>query len=100
MGVFEIASVGTSITPTLPLSHSDTEKRKSERGEEWEPAYLALVDRLLASPRYGERWARPWLDLARYGDSAGYQHDMDMPLWPYRVRYTLLQHEGRCAARQ
>lgn len=47
-------------------------------------AYEKIVDRLLASPRYGERWATPWLDLARYGDSAGYQHDVEMPLWPYR----------------
>ncbi len=47
-------------------------------------AYEKEVDRLLASERYGERWARPWLDLARYGDSAGYQHDMEMPLWLYR----------------
>jgi hypothetical protein len=33
------------------------------------------VDRLLASPHYGERWARPWLDLARYADSNGYEKD-------------------------
>jgi hypothetical protein len=47
-------------------------------------AINALVDDLLASPRFGEKWARHWLDLARYGDSAGYQHDDDMPLWLYR----------------
>jgi hypothetical protein len=49
-----------------------------------EAAIKSLVDRLLASPRFGEKWARHWLDLARYGDSAGYQHDDDMPLWLYR----------------
>ncbi|MFO0812237.1 MAG: PSD1 and planctomycete cytochrome C domain-containing protein [Gemmatales bacterium] len=38
-------------------------------------AYEALVDKLLASPHFGERWARHWLDLARYGDSDGYEHD-------------------------
>ena len=38
-------------------------------------AFEKVVDRLLASPHYGERWARPWLDLARYADSAGYQID-------------------------
>ena len=38
-------------------------------------AYERLVDRLLSSPRYGERWARPWLDLARYADTDGYIHD-------------------------
>lgn len=49
-----------------------------------ERAIESLVDRLLASPRFGEKWARHWLDFARYGDSAGYQHDDDMPLWLYR----------------
>ena len=38
-------------------------------------AYERLVDRLLASPHYGEKWARFWLDLARYGDSDGYERD-------------------------
>ena len=47
-------------------------------------AIATLVDSLLSSPRFGEKWARHWLDLARYGDSAGYQHDDDMPLWLYR----------------
>ncbi len=43
-----------------------------------------VVDRLLSSPRYGERWARPWLDLARYADSNGYQADQFRSVWPYR----------------
>jgi mono/diheme cytochrome c family protein len=48
-------------------------------------AYERLVDRLLASPRYGERWGRHWLDVARYADSAGYESDADRPAaWPYR----------------
>ena len=38
-------------------------------------AYEKVVDRLLASPHYGERWARPWLDLARYADTNGYEKD-------------------------
>ncbi len=42
-------------------------------------AYEALVDRLLASPRYGERWGRHWLDVARYADSGGYEGDIDRP---------------------
>ena len=49
-----------------------------------EPAYARAVDRLLASPSYGERWARPWLDLARYADSHGFQRDDLRDLWPYR----------------
>jgi hypothetical protein len=48
-------------------------------------AYEKQVDRLLASPRYGERWAALWLDLARYADSKGYEADRDRPgVWPYR----------------
>jgi hypothetical protein len=47
-------------------------------------AYERVVDRLLASPRYGERWARPWLDLARYADTGGYIHDRPRSMWPYR----------------
>ncbi|MFM7323134.1 MAG: DUF1553 domain-containing protein, partial [Armatimonadota bacterium] len=47
-------------------------------------AYAKVIDRLLASPRYGERMASPWLDLARYADSYGYQSDQLSPTWPYR----------------
>ena len=47
-------------------------------------AYARLVDRLLASPHYGERWARPWLDLARYADSQGYEKDLPRVMWKYR----------------
>ena len=48
-------------------------------------AYAALVDELLDSPHYGERWGRYWLDLARWGESHGYQHDIPRPYaWRYR----------------
>jgi hypothetical protein len=47
-------------------------------------AYGALVERLLASPHYGERWGRHWLDQARYADSNGYTIDGDRVMWPYR----------------
>ncbi|MBV8071693.1 MAG: DUF1553 domain-containing protein [Acidobacteriaceae bacterium] len=47
-------------------------------------AYEKVVDRLLASPHYGERWARPWLDLARYADSNGYEKDRRHIAWEYR----------------
>jgi hypothetical protein len=47
-------------------------------------AYERLVDRLLASPRYGERMAVPWLDLARYADSDGYEKDGHRQMWPFR----------------
>ena len=48
-------------------------------------AYELLVDELLGSPRYGERWARHWLDVVHYGDTHGYDKDKPRPnAWPYR----------------
>jgi len=47
-------------------------------------AYEHIVERLLASPRYGERWGRHWLDAARYADSDGYSHDAPRVMWQYR----------------
>jgi hypothetical protein len=48
-------------------------------------AYEKLVDRLLASPHYGERWARHWLDVVHYGETHGYDKDKPRPnAWPYR----------------
>jgi mono/diheme cytochrome c family protein len=47
-------------------------------------AYDRLVERLLASSHYGERWARPWLDLARYADTNGYEADRRRTMWKYR----------------
>jgi len=47
-------------------------------------AYEKVVDALLASPAYGERWAVYWLDLARYSDTHGYQDDLPRVMWPWR----------------
>ncbi|HRP04438.1 MAG TPA: PSD1 and planctomycete cytochrome C domain-containing protein [Opitutaceae bacterium] len=47
-------------------------------------AYERVVERLLASPRYGERWGRTWLDVARYSDSDGYSVDSPRQIWKYR----------------
>jgi len=52
--------------------------------DESEDAWEQVVDRLLASPRYGERMALVWLDAARYADSGGYQNDMRRSQWPWR----------------
>ncbi len=50
-----------------------------------DPAYEAVVDRLLASNHYGEAWAQHWLDLARFAETDGFEHDKDRPLaWKYR----------------
>jgi hypothetical protein len=47
-------------------------------------AYSTVVDRLLASPHFGERWAALWLDLARYSDTKGYEKDLHRNIWRYR----------------
>lgn len=47
-------------------------------------AYERLVERLLGSPHYGERWSRPWLDLARYADTNGFEADRRRMMWKYR----------------
>lgn len=65
----------------LPLSIDETEAFVNDDSPE---AYEKLVDRLLADPAYGERWARVWLDIARYADSMGYEKDNPRTIWPYR----------------
>ena len=63
-------------------------------------AYERLVDRLLASPRYGERWARHWLDLARYADTHGFDKDKVRPnAWRYRDYVIRAFNEDRPYAR-
>jgi cytochrome c553 len=57
-------------------------------------AYEKLVDRLLASPHYGEKWARPWLDVAHYADSDGYEKDLSRP-WAWRYRQWLIDALNR-----
>ena len=47
-------------------------------------AYAKAVDALLASPRFGEHWARMWLDIARHADTKGYEKDRGRTVWPYR----------------
>jgi len=65
----------------LPPSWNEVEAYVADRSTN---AYEKVVDRLLASPQYGEHMARGWLDLARYADSNGYQVDLARSIWPYR----------------
>jgi len=66
----------------FPLSVEEFEILSKDGSAE---AYENLVDRLLASPHFGERWGRHWLDLARYADSDGYEDDKFRPdAWRYR----------------
>ena len=75
------------------LDEADEKFTEARRGVEIDPsnllrkpeAFSTLVDQLLASPHYGERWARHWLDVARYADSDGQEGDADRPnAWQYR----------------
>ncbi|MGC3969453.1 MAG: DUF1553 domain-containing protein [Pirellulales bacterium] len=69
----------------LPPTAQEAEAFEEAYRRDGERVYVALVDRLLASPHFGERWARPWLDLARYADSRGYGSDpLRLNIWPYR----------------
>lgn len=67
----------TGVPPTLAQQQAFLNDRR-------EDAYEKLVDQLLASPAYGERMATPWLDLARYADTNGYEKDERRTIWPYR----------------
>jgi mono/diheme cytochrome c family protein len=60
------------------------EERETFLRDNSSDAYEKVVERLLASPHYGERWARHWLDQARYADSDGYSIDGARAMWPYR----------------
>lgn len=65
----------------LPPTREQVEQFVNDQSPD---AYEKLVDRLLESPRYGEHWARKWLDLARYADSQGYAQDELRTIWQYR----------------
>jgi hypothetical protein len=65
----------------LPPTIQEVEAALQDKDNNW---YEKLVDRLLASPRYGEHQARHWLDLARYGDTHGLHFDNERTLWMYR----------------
>ena len=66
----------------LPPSPEDVERFQRDTHPK---AYERLVDRLLSSPSYGERWARHWLDIVHYGETHGYDKDKPRPnAWPYR----------------
>lgn len=90
----------TGVPPTLAEIDAFVDDKAAD-------AYERVVDRLLASPRYGERLATPWLDAARYADSHGFQQDDERSMWRWRDwvieaynadmpfdRFTLLQTAG------
>ena len=66
----------------LPPSYDDVEAFAKDSSP---AAYERLIDKLLASPHYGERWGRFWLDIARYAETCGYERDQVKPdVWKYR----------------
>ena len=68
----------------LPPSPSEVEEFLRDADPQ---AYTKLVDRLLASPQYGEQWARHWLDLARYSDTKGYVYAREERFWVHASTY-------------
>ncbi len=72
--------VSLDITGLLP-SEKLAEKYLNDNSDK---AYSDLVDSLLASPHYGEKWTSMWLDLARYADTKGYERDDSRSIWKYR----------------
>jgi hypothetical protein len=70
----------TGLPPTIAEIDDFLERTKRDP----ETAYRGLVDRLLKSPHFGERWGRWWLDQARYADSNGYSIDAPRQIWKYR----------------
>jgi len=70
----------TGLPPTL----KEVDAQLADPDAPGSETYEQLVDRLLASPRHGERMAVDWLDLARYADTFGYQSDVYRPVWPWR----------------
>ena len=76
-----IRRVSVDLTGLLPTPE-EVEAFVNDKARD---AWPQLVDRLLGSPRYGERWARHWLDVTRYADSGGYSNDFERPnAWRYR----------------
>ena len=68
----------------LPPTPAEADAFAADSTRDPQSAISNLADRLLASPHYGERWARRWLDLARYADTNGYEKDRTRSIWPWR----------------
>jgi len=69
----------------LPPKPEEVDAFVAASADDADGAYIALIDRLLASPRYGERWAQHWLDVVRYADTGGFSNDYERSNgWRYR----------------
>ncbi|MCA9126088.1 MAG: PSD1 domain-containing protein [Planctomycetales bacterium] len=75
----------TGLPPTLEdASRFQTTLAKATTEQQRDAAFEAMVDHLLSSVHFGERWTAMWLDLARYADSKGFEKDPHRDMWPYR----------------
>ncbi|MBT4011920.1 MAG: DUF1553 domain-containing protein [Planctomycetaceae bacterium] len=72
------------LPPTIEQADHWRTTAFTQRGTIKPSQFASLVDGLINSKQYGERWARRWLDLARYADTNGYEKDRDRNMWPYR----------------
>jgi hypothetical protein len=96
----EVEAFVSEFSPSLRLSVPPSAAGDGETERRRERAIEAIVDRLLASPHYGERWARHWLDVVHYGDTHGYDKDKPRPnAWPYRDYVVRAFNEDRPFAR-
>jgi len=69
----------------LPPTPTEVHQFNTEAARDFDKAWAALIDRLLASPHYGERWGQHWLDVARYADTGGLSNDFERSnMWRYR----------------
>ncbi len=76
----QVRRVTLDLIGLLPSAERVAIYLADSRANRWEH----LVEELLASPHFGERWGRHWLDLARFADSSGYESDTPRQIWPYR----------------
>ena len=81
----EVKQFLSSIKPRPSVAVGQEPSDRDRRSRLYEAEYTAIVDRLLASPQFGERWGRHWLDVARYGESSGKERNVPYRMaWRYR----------------
>ena len=81
---FDLTGLPPTVAEIEAFTSASIENRVTERSDSSASKIENLIDRLLASPRYGERMTADWLDLARYADSYGFQVDRERDMWPWR----------------
>ena len=75
----ELAFTAAAERPSVELREVVSAVARLSSQQQGRRLQFGLVDRLLASPHYGQRWARHWMDVARFAESGGFEHDADRP---------------------